>query len=137
MKNSSLNNKISLGAILKSNILSVFTTLICILIFAFILNIFSLGSECIDIVNQIIKITSIIIGCLSLQKASKNTSISNFVILPIIYTLSTFIIFSLLNGSFYFDITLFNDMFFAVVIGLIYFLLLGRQSNKYYKKARR
>ena len=127
MKNSYTMKKYNLGAIIKSCIYSVFATLICILIFAFVLNIFSLGSESINIVNQVIKIVSIILGCVILHRTTKKSTIIPYIVLPLLYTILTFIIFSTLNRSFSLNITLFNDAFFGVVVGGIYYLLLGKK----------
>lgn len=127
MKKTSVKSNLNIFNLLKSTILSIFTTLVSILIFAFILNIFNLGNESIDIVNQIIKIVSIVLGCLFLTKGSKKNNIYEYLLLPLLYTIFTFLIFSALNKSFSLDITLFNDAFFGAVIGSLYYLLLARK----------
>ena len=127
MRRLAIHKNYQLGAVFKALIYSIFTTLICILIFAFVLNIFNLGDSSINIVNQIIKIISILIGCFVLNKHLKKAGIVPYIILPLLYTILTFIIFSLLNKSFYIDITLFNDAFFGIVTGCIFYLLLGRK----------
>ncbi len=126
MKKLAINKNYNLLSIIKALIYSIFTTLICILIFAFILNIFNLGDESINIVNQIIKIVSILIGCFVLNKSLKS-GIVPYILLPLLYTVLTFIIFSALNKSFSLDITLFNDAFFGIITGSIYYFLLGRK----------
>ena len=75
MKSSINSKKLNFGGVLKGVLSSVFSTLISILIFAFILNIFNLGNESINVINQIIKIISILIGCIILSKSSKNKNV--------------------------------------------------------------
>ena len=126
MKKTLINKNICFTSLIRATLTSIFTTLIAILIFAFILNIFNMGTESINVVNQLIKIGSILIGCFILNKSCKK-NIVPFIILPFLYTLLTFIIFSLLNKSFSLDITLFNDTFFGIITGCIFYLLIARK----------
>lgn len=122
------NNKIDIKSVFKATLVSIFSTLIAILIFAFILNIFNLGDGSINVVNQIIKIASVLIGCIVLSKGYRKPNIISFIIVSLFYTVFTFIIFSILNKSFNLDVTLFNDAFFGMVVGCIYYILIGKQK---------
>ena len=129
MKKSLCKKQFAVSYLIKSLFTSVLATLICILIFAFVLNIFSLGNESIDIVNQIIKILSIILGLYVLNKNCNAKNIISFIIFGALYTIITFVIFSILNKSIYIDITLFNDIFFATLTCCIYFFLFARYNH--------
>lgn len=129
MKSISTKKQSNILGLIKSLFISILITLICILIFAFILNIFNLGNESIDVVNQIIKILSIVIGLTFLKKFTNNKSVISFIIFGALYTIVTFLIFSALNQSFYIDVTLFNDAFFATLTCCIYFFLFAKHKN--------
>ena len=127
MRKIAFNKNYNIITVSKALMYSVFSTLICILIFAFLLNIFNIDNGSISVVNQIIKIVSVLLGCFILKKELKNVGIMPYLLLPLLYTIATFIIFSILSKSFNLDITLFNDAFFGIVTGCIFYLLLGRK----------
>lgn len=103
--------------VLKGSIIAVSISLILILLFAVLIKFLNIPDVAITPVNQIIKIISVFFGCfLSLKKYPQKGLITGASI-GIIYTILAFLIFSLLGGTFSFNLSLIIDMLFALIIG--------------------
>lgn len=94
-------------------------SLVGILLFAFVLRWTAISDKVISPVNQVIKGVSIFFGVFfGLKKHKKNGLLSGLLI-GFLYTISAFLVFSLLDGAFCFDKTLLSDIIFGTIIGAI------------------
>lgn len=93
-------------------------SLILVVIAAFAIKLFNLDDGAIVIINQVIKGVSILLACLICLKLPNNGWLRGFIV-GIIYIALAFVVFSLLNGSFEFGLTLLNDAVLGGVSGLI------------------
>ena len=105
-------------------------SLILILIFAFLLKYVSLSDNTIKIINQFIKIISILYGLIVLSKKDKSALFFKGILLGIFYGALSYLIFSLLNGSFSVELTTLNDLVFNAIVGAIIGLFLNLIRNK-------
>lgn len=100
----------------KAGIIAMIVTLVLILIFALILKVTNLSDAVITPVNLIIKSISIAVGTLILTKNGEG-GLKKGLILGVIFTALAFVVFSLLNGSFSFNLGLLADFAFGAVVG--------------------
>lgn len=105
--------------IIKGAFWGVAFSLVCILIFAFILKYTTVSESIIQPINQVIKGISILIACWVVGKNIKNNGWLWGMVTGLIYTTLAFLIFSILDGSFNFGITLLNDIIFGALGGAI------------------
>ncbi len=94
-------------------------SLICILLFAFIVKFTALPEAAIMPINQVIKFLSIFVGCWVASKKIKSNGWLWGLIIGAIYTLLAFVVFSILDGEFRLTLSLLNDLVFGAVAGLI------------------
>lgn len=93
--------------------------LLSILLFAFIIKYTSISSEAIQPVNQVIKALSILIGCFVFGKKIKTKGWLFGGIIGVLFTLLAFVVFSILDGAFSFNLNLLNDIIFGALMGII------------------
>ncbi len=94
-------------------------SLLCILIFAFVVKFTALPESAIMPINQVIKFLSIFIGCWVASKKIKSNGWLWGLVIGAVYTLLAFIVFSILDGEFRFTLSLLNDFVFGAIAGLI------------------
>lgn len=94
-------------------------SLLCILIFAFVVKFTALPESAIMPINQVIKFLSIFIGCWVASKKIKSNGWLWGIVIGAVYTLLAFIVFSILDGEFRFTLSLLNDFVFGAIAGLI------------------
>ncbi len=94
-------------------------SLLCILIFAFVVKFTALSESAIMPINQVIKFLSIFIGCWVAGKKIKSNGWLWGLVIGAVYTLLAFIVFSILDGEFRFTLSLLNDFVFGAIAGLI------------------
>lgn len=116
MENSMCKKK---GGLLKGSVVAILITLISILLFAVILKFFELSDAIIMPINQVIKVLSILFGVKVMLKNCKEKGLIKGALLGILYTLISYLIFSLLSRSFIFDLSVIFDVVFGCVIGAI------------------
>ena len=109
----------SILGVLKGAFWAISVSLICVLIFAFVIKFTSISENLIMPINQVIKIISILFGVNIMSRKIKSNGWLWGLILGAVYTLLAFLIFSTLNGKFDFSINLLNDVVFGSIIGLI------------------
>lgn len=105
--------------VLKGTFWAISISLICVLIFAFVIKFTSISESWITPINQGIKIVSILFGAYIMSKKIRSNGWLWGIILGSAYTLLAFLLFSILNGKFNFNISLLNDLIFGSIIGLI------------------
>lgn len=104
---------------LKGSLISVCVSLVAILLFAFIIKLTGMGKGLIKVINQIIKAISIFLGTLFILKKTKQKGLLTGLTVGLFYTIIAFVVFSILNSKFVFDITLLIDLIFGTMMGAI------------------
>ena len=115
MDNSKLKNSYWWG-ILRGALISVSLSLMLILLFALVIKFLNINESWILPINQIIKIVSIFVGTLFAFNNKTKGFIKGFAI-GLIYTILSYLVFSILVGKFAFTLTSFSDMVFGGIIG--------------------
>lgn len=108
-----------IGFIAKGTLIALCVSLVLVLVFAFILKFTNISDSVINPINQVIKGISIFLGVFIGLKKCKELGLVSGLLIGFIYTLLAFLVFSLLSGSFVFDIKLLTDSVFGAVIGAI------------------
>ena len=114
-----INSKTKILSIIKGAFWGVAFSLICILIFALIIKFTSISEKAIFPINQIIKILSILFACFIVGKKVKKGGLFVGLFTGILYTIVAFVIFSILDGSFSFGLSVLNDLTFGAILGMI------------------
>lgn len=117
-KQSTVDNSGYFIQILKAVIIAVIVSLVGILILAVVIKVFSLDTELIPIINQIIKVVSIFIACMISFKLTKDSAIRGIVV-GAFYTVLCFGIFSALAGEFVIGLSLLFDVAIGSLVGFI------------------
>lgn len=114
-----LNENSRFTTILKGAVYALIVSLLGILLFAFIIKLTSLSDGLIKPINQVIKVMSILLGCFFAFRKNREKTLLNGLFIGIVYTILAFLLFSALNGSFNFSKTIFVDILFGGVVGII------------------
>lgn len=112
-------DKKNILSIAKGVLISIVVSLVSILFFAFIVKLFGLSDNSLKVVNQIIKVVSIMIGTFLGVKNDKEKGLVKGLLIGLLYTFFAFVIFSALNGNFSFGKSLLNDVIFGGITGAI------------------
>lgn len=104
-------------SIIKGSLISLSVSLILICIFAFMLRFLDISESLIKPINQVIKIISIFVGGFYGLKGTKEMGLITGFFIGIMYSLLAFVIFSILNGGFAFNMSIINDAIFSGVSG--------------------
>ena len=118
-KTKKLKNNSLTVAMLKGGLIAIVVSLVCILIFAFIVKIFGLSDGVLKVVNQVIKVFSILIGTFAGLKKETEKGLLKGLLIGLFYTFFAFVVFSALNGKFDFDKSLLTDILFGGITGAI------------------
>lgn len=102
----------------KAIILAVIFSLLLILLASFIVKVANIETNYLPIINQVIKGVSILAACLLCLKTPSG-GWARGIIIGIIYIALAYVLFSLLNGHFTFDLSIVNDVAIGAVTGLI------------------
>ena len=112
-------NKSVVLNIIKGSFWGVAFSLVCILLFAFIIKFTSISESVISPINQIIKVLSIFFACFITSKKIKSHGWLVGIFIGLLYSVLSFLIFSILDGYFAIGINVLNDIAFGSVLGLI------------------
>ena len=104
-------------SILKGVIISLIVSIFGVLFFAIILKFVDMGDTTIKIINQIIKVASILFGCIIGFKKNGKNGLYKGIVLGLLYSIFAFLIFSILNQSFVFNASIVFDTLFGGVVG--------------------
>lgn len=105
--------------IIKGAFWGVSFSLVCVLIFAFVIKFTSVGEGAIQPVNQVIKVLSILFACWIIGKKVQHQGWLVGLFTGLAYTALAFIIFSILDGNFNFGLNVLNDLVFGSIIGIV------------------
>lgn len=106
-------------AIIKGSLIALCISLVGILIFAFILKFASISDVAIRPINQIIKGISVLVGVFVAMRKVDKMGLVGGLLIGLIYTVIAFVVFSILDGNFQFNLTLLNDILFGSIMGAI------------------
>ncbi len=106
-------------AIIKGSLIALCISLVGILIFAFILKFASISDKAIRPINQIIKGISVLIGVFVAMRKVDKMGLVGGLLIGLVYTILAFVVFSILDGNFEFNLTLLNDLLFGGIMGAI------------------
>ena len=104
--------------IFKGVLFSVVITLGLVLIFALCTFYFEVEDKVVPIVNQIIRGSSIFVGCMLSIRGVRNGWLKGFFV-GVFYIVFSFLLFSALNQSFELGVNFVNDMVLGGVFGLL------------------
>lgn len=116
--------------IIKSCLIGLISTLVGIVIFAVILKFVDLSSAVVGYINDAIKAVSIFLTISCVKKSSADKLIYKSILAGVVYAALTYVIFSILNGGFVFNLSIIYDMLFAVVVAMIITIILNLFSRK-------
>ena len=116
IKTAYITNEIKIYS--KGILVALAVSMVSILLFAVFLKFVDINTTWILNINQMIKIISILIACCIIKNKTKMSWLKGLFI-GFIYGVLTFLIFSLLAGSFVFDLSLLYNILFSTLIGLI------------------
>ena len=100
------NQGLNFLSVLRGSVIALASSLLLILVLAFLLKFTSIPDNVISPINQVIKGVSVFLGVFIGLKKSKEMGLLSGLLIGIIYTLIAFFVFSLLAGSFIFDATI-------------------------------
>lgn len=123
-------NPANIISIVKASLVGVVTSILLVLLFAFILKFVDLNSNVITTVDQIIKIISIFVAVFVLSKASSDRLMLKGLIVGAVYSILAFIVFSILNGGVNFSVAIFTDVVFSALVGGVIAILLNLAKRK-------
>ena len=111
-------NKKDFFEIFKGVLFSVLISLLTVIIFAVVVKFANLSQKAVQIVNIILKIVSIFFGTLIAIKSGKQGLFKGSVI-GLLFILISYLVFSLINGSFAVNPLTAFDIIFCLVAGLL------------------
>ena len=111
------NKKNNIIAIISGVLVSVATTLVLILVFALLIRVLSIPDGVIFPINQVIKVISLFLGCLIINKRTHKNGIINGLLLGLLYFVLSFVLFAILQGSISWVISNFFDLVLTSVMG--------------------
>ena len=118
-----------IGAI-KGSLWAVALILICILFVAVIIRFTSISDSFIMPINQVIKVFSILIGCMMGAKTNPEKGLKMGLLVGLFYSIVSYLLFSLLSGSWSIDLSTFVDIVFSTLIGGICGIFAVNIANK-------
>ncbi len=116
--------------IIKCCLIGIIATLIGTVIFAFVLKFANLSSTIISYINDVIKLFSIFIMITCIKRSGGDRLFLKAIFAGLIYALLSFVIFSILNGGFVFDLSLIYDLLFAIIVSAIVSVIINILNRK-------
>lgn len=104
-------------AVLSGTIVSICVTLVLILLFAVLIRFCNISDSWIFPVNQIIKVLSMFVGAIIFLKKQNKNGFLKGLILGLSYFVLSFIVFSILQGSFALSLSNLYDLILTTLMG--------------------
>jgi len=108
-----------ISPIVKGVLFSVCFSVVAVLIFAIIYKFVDFSELTIKVINQIIKVLSIVFGVSISLKHDRTKGVLKGALVGILYVLLSYTIFSVLVASFSFSLSIVYDFIFAILVGVI------------------
>ena len=125
----SLNSGVK-GNILKSCLLAIVITLLGIVVLAFVLKFADISSKTINYINIVIKGLAIFVMIVCIKNRNPEKLLVKAIIAGMLYAVLCFVIFSILNGSFVFDLAFVYDILFSVAVAIIVTIIMNVLKRK-------
>ena len=109
------SENVGLACVIKGVLTAIITALVGVLIFACVVKITLMQSNSVKIINQIIKIVSVFLGCMVAVRAEKGLLKGSLI--GAISNLLIYAIFALISKTPLFGLSFFIDLIFMAVIG--------------------
>lgn len=116
--------------ILKCCLLAIVVTLVGIVLLAVVLKFVDLSSMVISYINDIIKALAIFVMILCIKKRNSDKLLVKSIVGGILYALLSFVVFSILNGSFTFNLSFLYDLLFSVIVSVIITIIINILKRK-------
>ena len=116
--------------LIKCCLIGIVATLLGTVIFAVVLKFANLSSKSIAYVNNIIKGFSIFIMIMCVKQKNGDKLLLKSIVAGIIYSLLAYMIFSILNGSFVFDLSFLYDLLFSILVSMISSVIINVISRR-------
>ena len=113
---------------IKRAIYALCVTVVLVLAFALIVKQTNMDSGAISIVNQVIKILSIILAAFIASRGLGKGAVMVGIISAALYVVLGYLVFSLIEGQFGDIVMLFSDLVMSVVIGAVLSAILSRMK---------
>lgn len=111
--------------IIKASLIGVVVSILLVLLFAFVLKFVDLSSGTISFVDQIIKILSILVAVIMLNREGMEGLLFKALFVGAVYSVITFVVFSILNGGVNFSVAILTDIVFSALVGGVVAILLN------------
>ena len=121
---------LNIFSILKCCWVAILVTLIGVVILAVVLKFADLNSTIISYVNDIIKAVAIFFMMLCIKRAGEEKLLLKAIFAGSIYAILCFVVFSILNGGFAFNLGFVYDLLFAVIVAVIVSIILNILKRK-------
>ena len=119
-----------IASILKSSLIGVVVSILLVLLFAFVLKFVDLNPSMISLIDQIIKVLSIIVSVLVINRQDGENLLIKALLVGAMYSIITFVVFSILNGGINFSIAILTDIIFSALVGGVSAILLNIIKKK-------
>ena len=117
-------------SILKYCLMGLVATLVGTVIFAVILKFADIPNVAISYINNVIKAISIFVIVLCIKKNNDEKVLFKSILGGAIYAIMSFVVFSILNGSFSFGVEFISDFLFAIVVSAIAAVVINLLKRK-------
>ena len=117
-------------SLIKCALIGIVATLLGTVIFAFVLKVANLSSTFISYINDIIKVFSIFIMVTCLKRMNSDKLLIRAIFSGVVYAILSFVLFSILNGSFAFNMSFIYNLLFAIVVSAICSIIINILSRK-------
>ena len=116
--------------ILKSVLLALVVTLVGIVILAVVLKFADLSSMAISYINDAIKAIAIFVMILTIKKSNPDKLLLKAILSGVLYALLSYVVFSILNGGFTFNLSFIYDLLFSIIVSVIAAIIFNILSRK-------
>ena len=114
-----LDKKANILGVLKGVLVAVCISIVGVLLFAVVYKFVAMNGTTIKIVNQVIKVLSVLLGVNVALKGDKTKGAVEGLLIGVIYSIVAYAIFGFLSSAFTFDLSILYDAIFAGLVGLI------------------
>lgn len=114
-----LDKKSGVLGVLKGVLVAVCVSIVGVLAFAIVYKFVQIGDTTIKIVNQVIKVLSVVLGVNVALKSDRKKGAVKGILVGVIYSIVSYTVFGLLSSTFTFSLSVLFDALFAGIVGLI------------------
>ena len=116
--------------IIRSCLLGIVATLLGVVLLAVVLKFVDFSANIITWFNNGIKTISMFVAMLSIKRKSGDKLLFKSIFAGTIYAILSFVVFSILNGDFNFNLSFIYDLMFAVIVSMIASIVLNLLGKK-------